>query len=190
MAPTLAAARAVRRLWLVALALAWLAGCGFQLRTSQPLPFATLAITPERAGGVAGELARYLADVRRPVAPAAGAEPPEVVLDILGETRDKLVVGVNTSGQVREYELRMEVKFRLRSFQGQELIAPSTIAQHRSISFSESAVLAKEAEEALLYRDMQADIVQQLLRRLAAAKLPAKAVAPVPAPPASAPAAP
>jgi len=31
-------------------------------------------------------------------------------------------------------------------------------------------VLAKEAEEALLYRDMQSDIVQQLLRRLAAVK--------------------
>ena len=167
---------------LAALLLALLAGCGFQLRTSQPLPFATLAITPERGGGVAAELSRYLADVLRPIAPAAGAAPPEVVLDILSETRDKLVVGVNTSGQVREYELRMALRFRLRSFQGAELIAPSTIAQHRSISFSESAVLAKEAEEALLYRDMQADIVQQLLRRLAAAKLPAPPAAAPPTP--------
>jgi LPS-assembly lipoprotein len=31
-------------------------------------------------------------------------------------------------------------------------------------------VLAKEAEEVLLYRDMQTDIVQQLLRRIAAVK--------------------
>jgi len=29
-------------------------------------------------------------------------------------------------------------------------------------------VLAKEAEEALLYRDMQSDVVQQVMRRLAA----------------------
>jgi len=50
------------------------------------------------------------------------------------------------------------------------LIAPTEIVQQRDISFNESAVLAKEAEEALLYRDMQTDIVQQLLRRLAAVK--------------------
>jgi len=31
-------------------------------------------------------------------------------------------------------------------------------------------VLAKESEEALLYRDMQSDLVQQILRRLAAIK--------------------
>ena len=32
------------------------------------------------------------------------------------------------------------------------------------------ALWAKEAEEALLYRDMQTDIVQQLMRRLAAVR--------------------
>jgi LPS-assembly lipoprotein len=116
------------------------------------------------------------------VAPGAGAEPPEVILDILQESREKLAVGVNVSGQVREYELRMHVDFKLRSSQGAELIAPSSIEQHRSISFSESAVLSKEAEEALLYRDMQSDIVQQLLRRLAAVKPAAVALTPVPVP--------
>ena len=41
----------------------------------------------------------------------------------------------------------------------------------RDISFNEAAVLAKEAEESLLYRDMEADLVQQLMRRLAALRL-------------------
>jgi LPS-assembly lipoprotein len=58
----------------------------------------------------------------------------------------------------------------MRTPQGRELIADTEITQQRDISFNESAVLAKEAEEALLYRDMQSDIVQQLLRRLAAVK--------------------
>jgi LPS-assembly lipoprotein len=156
-----------------------LAGCGFKLRTSQSLPFATIAVTPEKTAGVAGDISRYLGDIVRPVAPGAGGEPPEVILDILQEAREKLVVGVNASGQVREYELRMRITFRLRSPKEGELIAPSVIEQHRSISFNESAVLAKEAEEVLLYRDMQSDIVQQLLRRLSAFK-PA-AVAPRPA---------
>lgn len=176
-----------RRAALLLLPLATLAACGFKLRTSQPLPFRTIAVTPEKSGGVAGDLARYLGDVVRPAAPGAGGELPEVILDILQETREKLVVGVNASGQVREFELRLGVRFRLRSTKGVELIAPSAIEQHRSISFNESAVLAKEAEEALLYRDMQADVVQQLLRRLAAVKIAGEATAPAPLAPASAP---
>lgn len=153
--------------WLLAFALS---GCGFQLRAAKPLPFATIAVTPEKSGGVAGDVARYLGAIVRPVAPGAGQELPEVILDILQETREKVAVGVNASGQVREYELHLAIKFRLRSSRGAELIPGTSMEQRRSISFNESAVLAKEAEEALLYRDMQADMVQQLLRRLAAVK--------------------
>ncbi|MEY4346049.1 MAG: hypothetical protein RL032_1881 [Pseudomonadota bacterium] len=161
----------MRRTLLIALvASAALVGCGFKLRSSQAFAFQTAAVTPENSGGVAGELTRYLGDAIRPVAPGAGGEAPQVIVDILQELREKTVVGVNASGQVREFQLRIKVKFRLRTPQGLDLIAPTEITQQRDISFSESAVLAKETEEALLYRDMQSDIVQQLLRRIAAVK--------------------
>ncbi|MFM2049941.1 MAG: hypothetical protein RL682_432 [Pseudomonadota bacterium] len=161
----------MRRTLLIALvASAALAGCGFKLRSSQAFAFQTAAVTPENSGGVAGELTRYLGDSIRPVAPGAGGEAPQVIVDILQELREKTVVGVNASGQVREFQLRIKVRFRLRTPQGLDLIAPTEITQQRDISFNESAVLAKEAEEALLYRDMQSDIVQQLLRRIAAVK--------------------
>ena len=75
---------------------------------------------------------------------------------------------LNSSGQVREFQLRLRFSFRLRTLAGRELIPASEIALQRDISFNESAVLAKEAEEALLYRDMQSDVVQQVMRRLAA----------------------
>jgi LPS-assembly lipoprotein len=80
------------------------------------------------------------------------------------------VVGLTAAGQVREFQLRIRFKFRLRTPQGRELIPDSEILQQRDISFNESAVLAKEAEEGLLYRDMQSDIVQQIMRRLATVK--------------------
>lgn len=164
-----------------------LAGCGFKLRSNLDLPFSTIAVTPEKTAGVAGEISRYLGERLRPRAPAAGEAPPDVTLDILSETREKVVVGVNTSGQVREYELRMRVNFRLRDNQSDDLIAPSFIDQRRSISFNESAVLSKETEEALIYRDMQSDIVQQIMRRLAAVKMKGAAPA-APATASSAPA--
>ena len=160
-----------RRAFLSAgLASALLAGCGFKLRSSQHFAFQTLAITPESGGAVATELIRYFGDAVVPLAPAQGGVPPQVIVDILQELREKVVVGVNASGQVREFQLRLSVTFRMRTPQGRELITATQIQQQRDISFNESAVLAKEAEEGLLYRDMQSDIVQQLLRRLAAIK--------------------
>ncbi len=148
-----------------------LEGCGFKLRTAQPMPFKTIAVNPERGAGVAGDMARYFSDSLVPVAPGAGGALPDVILDIVQELREKIVVGVNTSGQVREYQLRLRVFFKLRTPKGRELIPLTEIEQNRDISFNESVVLAKENEEALLYRDMQTDIAQQLMRRLAAAKL-------------------
>ena len=80
------------------------------------------------------------------------------------------MVGFLASGQARELELRLRIRFRLRNQAGTELIAPTEILQQREISYNETIALAKEAEEALLYRNMRSDLVQQLLRRLAAVK--------------------
>ena len=159
-------------------ALVFLTGCGFHLRSQQVFPFATLGITPEHAGGVAGDLSRILSEMLLPVAPAKGAAVPEVILDIQRESRQKVIVGVNASGQVREYELRLNVVFKVRTGKGEELVGPTIIEQSRNISLNESAVLSKEVEEGLLYRDMQSDVVQQLLRRLGSLHLPAAPVSP------------
>ncbi|MDO8248543.1 MAG: LPS assembly lipoprotein LptE [Rhodoferax sp.] len=143
------------------------AGCGFKLRGPQNYSFQTIAIMPNPGGPLATELRRSFGSTVRVLAPDEPLTQAQVVLDILQEQREKTVVGVNSSGQVREFQLRIRVKFRVRSPQGLELAPDSEIVQQRDISFNESAVLAKEAEEVLLYRDMQSDIVQQLMRRLA-----------------------
>ena len=147
-----------------------LAGCGFQLRKAPDFVFDSIAITAPATSPLANELRRTLAaDGRLRVLPA-GTDPAQarVVLDLPTELREKVVVGLNASGQVREFQLRSRIHFRLRTGQGRELIPDTELLQQRDISFNEAAVLAKEAEEALLYRDMQTDLVQQLMRRLAA----------------------
>ena len=145
-----------------------LAGCGFKLRGSQNYGFERIAVLPNPGGPLVTELRRSLANAVTVLPAEAPLSQAQVVLDLLQEQREKIVVGVNASGQVREFQLRLRVRFKLRTPQGQELIGPIEISQQRDISFNESAVLAKEAEEGLMYRDMQSDIVQQLLRRLAA----------------------
>ena len=94
-----------------------------------------------------------------------------VIMDVLTDQREKVVVGVGAVGQVREFQLRVRFRFRLRTPQGRELIDETELLLQRDLSFNETAVLAREQEEDLLYRDMQSDIVQQVLRRLAAVRL-------------------
>ena len=161
---------AVALLAQASLASVLLAGCGFKLRGSQSFGFQTLAVLPHPGGAVAIELRRSFGDSVRVLAPDAALTQAQLVLEILQEQREKTVVGINSSGQVREFQLRIRVSYRIRTPQGRELVPASEILQQRDISFNESAVLAKEAEEGLLYRDMQTDIVQQLMRRLAVVK--------------------
>ena len=160
----------LRQASLASLAAMAVGGCGFKLRSSQNYAFATIAIMPNPGGALALELRRSFGSAVHVLSPEEPLDKAQLVFDVLSEQREKIVVAVNSSGQVREFQLRIRVKFRVRTPQGEERVPESEILQQRDISFNESAVLAKEAEEALLYRDMQSDIVQQLLRRLAAVK--------------------
>jgi LPS-assembly lipoprotein len=161
-----------RRLLLTSIAAtALVAGCGFQLRQAPTFAFDRLAISAGSGSAVGNELRRSLASGGSvTVVPVEQQTTAQVILDFTLEQREKVVVGLNATGQVREYQLRSRLRFKLRTPQGKELVPETELLQTRDISFNESAVLAKEAEEGLLYRDMQTDLVQQLMRRLAAIK--------------------
>ncbi len=152
------------------------AGCGFELRQPPRFSFSSIQVVAPAGSLVGDELRRNLASTPtlRVLGAPGGAQPgspaPDVVFELLSEQRQKIVVGLNAAGQVREFQLRNIVSFRLRTPRGRELIAATELQQQRDISFNESAVLAREAEEGLLYREMQSDLVQQLMRRLAAVR--------------------
>ncbi len=148
-----------------------LAGCGFRLRGAPSFAFRSLYLQSP-ASPLTEELRRYLAsaDTLRLVESPAAPDQAEVVLELYNEQRAKTVVGRGASGQVRELELRVSVKFRLRSARGVELIPETELEQRRDISYNETQALSKEQEEALLVRDMDGAIARQLLRRLAAVK--------------------
>jgi LPS-assembly lipoprotein len=146
-----------------------IAGCGFQLRKAPDFAFKSIYVGGTPSAGFAKELKRTVAS-NGTVTVVETPTAAQVVLEVLNEQREKVVVGLNASGQVREFELRIRLRFKLRTPDGKELISDSEIVQQQDISFNESAALAKESEEQLLYRSMQTDIVQQLMRRLAAVR--------------------
>jgi len=162
--------RLVAALWLGGAAL--LAGCGFALREPPEFAFKSIyaAVAPTSSLGI--ELKRQLASTGNValITDSAEQKTAQVIFDILSEQREKVVVGMSATGQVRELQLRLRFTFRLRTPQGKELIPATELQQQRTQSYDEAFALAKEAEEALLYRNMQSDMVQQIMRRLAAVK--------------------
>ncbi len=153
-------------------AAALVSGCGFAMRGAQTYRFVTLHSGFVENSQFGNELRRALENQGVSVSQVASLrEQQQVVLDVLQDQREKVVTASNSAGQTREFQLRVRVKLRVRSGVGRDLMPETELLATRDISFNETVVLAKEAEESLLYRDMQSDLVQQLLRRLAAVKL-------------------
>ena len=80
-----------------------------------------------------------------------------------------MIITLNTQGRVTEYQLRYRVAYRVSSPKGLDYIPPTSTVLTRDITFN-NQVLAKETEEGQLYAEMRADMVQQIIRRLARAK--------------------
>ncbi|MDE2369792.1 MAG: hypothetical protein KGN16_12555 [Burkholderiales bacterium] len=152
-----------------ALGLLGLGGCGFELRRAPKLPFRTIALVgfaprSPLAQALKDQLALQVEVVDDPA-------HAEVVLHSLLDLRDKIVVAQTAAAQVREFELRIRITFRAHTPSGHELLPRTELMLTRDLSYAENNALAKEQEESELYRDMQTDIVQQILRRLASVSI-------------------
>lgn len=161
-----------------------LAGCGFKLRQAPKFAFQTLLASLPDSSPLRRELKVALLNagvtvldampvVNANAAAAPGATPvaaPDAVLEILTDQREKSVVGSTAAGQVREFQLRVRFRFRLSTPRGKVLIEDSEVLLQRDISYSETIALSKLEEEAEMYKDMQSDVVQQVLRRLASVR--------------------
>jgi len=147
-----------------------LAACGFQLRGTTQLPFKTVYVQAPVTSQFALQLKRAVeAATTTRVTDSAGHA--EVVLQILNELQEKEILSLTGGGRVSEFLLRYRVSFRLTDRLNREHIPASEIVLRRDYTFDDEQLLAKESEEALLFRDMRTHAVQQLLRRLQATKL-------------------
>lgn len=149
-----------------------LTACGFQLRGTNGqyhMPFQSIFLGFADTSPLGTELRRNLRGGDAVVV-VTDASKAEAKFDVLSETRGKSILSLNSQGRVREYLLTYTLVFRVRDTRDKELLGATEISLKRSIAFNENQTLAKESEEALLYRDMQSDLVQQILRRLAAIK--------------------
>ncbi len=145
-------------------------GCGFQLRSAANLPFDSLYVQAPTGSQFANQFRRVVAagSATRLVDDPKTAD---ATLVLVQELREKNILSLSGTGRVREFQLRYRMSYRLLDKNSVETLPVSEIVLTRDFSFNDQDTLSKESEEALLFRDMQTDAVQQLVRRLQAAKL-------------------
>jgi LPS-assembly lipoprotein len=167
--PTASKLRTYSALAIIATALL-LSACGFALRGSVNFPFSSIYIAYPDGTPLKYEIKRSLV-ANGATRIASKAKDADVVLEIMGESSDKKIVAINGQGRVRAYNLTYSASFRVINAVGKEYLAPVTVSLIRPMTYNEAAALAKENEEAMLYRDMQNEFVRQMMRRLAAMKM-------------------
>ena len=157
--------RCGRRAGVLALAIGLalsLAGCGFQLRQPTEIGYSRVALAGfAPRSPMAEALARALPASARVVEAPADAQ---VVVQALDDRFTRTVAASTAAGQVREFRLRVTLRFRLMRPDGRALSSDTELEQQRDLSYSETSALGKEAEEAAMVREMRADIAQQLVR--------------------------
>jgi len=160
----------MQRRTLLLAAAAGLAGCGFELRRAPEFKFRTIAFV-----GFAPS-STTLAALKRGI---AGSETTrvveavtqaEVVLQSITDARERSVATTTSAGQVRDINLVARFIFELHTPAGKQLIGSTELALARDMTYNETDALAKEQEDALIFKALQEDLAQQTIRRLAAVK--------------------
>jgi len=146
-----------------------LTACGFHLRGQAGMPFDALYLDAANPG------TPFITDLRRnleanKVKLVNTAEQADVVLNIVSEIPEKQILTLGGSGRVNEFQLRYRVSLRAYDLEGQDWIPAEEIMLRRDYIYDDTKILAKEAEETLLYQSMRSDMVQQIMRRLSRAK--------------------
>lgn len=147
---------------IVALAVLW--GCGFQLRGWD------LATSVGSAAVVSEQRAAIVREVERSLQ-ASGvelrelADQPQVIVRILDERVSRRSASVSGQARVAEYELTSVVDYAIEAADGPLLGKTSATAQ-RSFRLDRDNIVASNEEQSLLEREMQRDLVEQILRSL------------------------
>jgi len=159
------------RIYLIILSIL-LSSCGFHLRghnmQGASFPFASLYLKSATPTPFVSDLQNSLELYQ--IKLTATAAEADLTLDIVSESSSKQILAISGAGQVREFQLNYRVSLRAYDKQMNEWLPADEITLQRSLSYDDAQILAKEQEEALLYRDMRADAVQQVMRRLSRAK--------------------
>lgn len=151
-----------------------LAACGFHLRghgaKAVKLAFQSVYLK-------VGAETPFVTDLRsaftfNKVTVSPSAELATITLEVVSEATDKQILSLSSAGKVLEFQLSYRVVLQAYDQQLAVWLPKEEIVLMRTLTYDDAQVLAKEQEQALLYKDMRSDAVAQAMRRLSRAKPP------------------
>ncbi len=149
-----------------------LAACGFHLRGSQlkevTFAFKSLYLKAPAETPFVTDLRSAL--VANKVNLTTSPDQADLVLEVVSEQTTKTILSLSGSGRVQEYQLIYRVSLRAYDSKQIDWLPADEIMLSRILTWDDTQVLAKEQEEATLYKDMRSDAVGQAMRRLNRAK--------------------
>ena len=153
--------------WLTLALLVCLAtGCGFHLRTwewaSQDV---RVHVRANAAIALAEPVRRALRQAGVSLSPTASEA--DFVIHLLNERRSRHVASVAGGARAAEYELVSGAQYRV-SADGNELISPRWVEARRVFSIDRTSLSGSSEEQALIERELRAELVQHILRGLGA----------------------
>lgn len=147
---------------------ALLAGCGFQLRGQAPLPAVAQRPYVESADRFTPLYAALDRRLRAAGAvPAANAAEASVIVRLHVDETGRELLSVTADNKPGEFEVFYAAEFSVTDGTT-ALLARTPVKLTRNYGYDESAVLAKEHEEASLRDALAGEIADLILRRLAA----------------------
>lgn len=153
--------------------LAAVAGCGFRLAGSEPLP-AIMAkpylVLKDPYTDFSREFEHQLKGAGAQIQPERDGSTATV--EITRDQVEQRTLAVSASNIPTEYELTYTVTFVVQGLPGagKPLLAPQTISLSKDYSFNEYAQLAKEHEADILKQQMARDLVVITMHRLTSLK--------------------
>jgi len=152
----------------VLLVLVLLSACGYQLRGSAALP-GVMAVTHVQGLRPYSTLVTDFSHALRTRSVTVTNDPAAAtaILTITGNNTEKLVLSVDTLGNVLEYEIRQTIRFGVSGPDREPLLEEQSITLSRDFLFTSTDVLAKAREEKLVRRTLQESLVNLAMLRIA-----------------------
>ncbi len=155
----------LRLLWLFIPLL--VTGCGFHLRSQADIPFSAIYLQAPGGSAVAANIRHIMTFGGHADSLVAAPDKAERIIDIQREQPQMIIVALTGAGLVSEYQLQLDVKYRVLYPNGKIALPSTLIHLTRDMAYNPTAPYAYDAEEQFLNRDMQQDAAQQILHRLA-----------------------
>ncbi len=151
---------------LLVTALAWLStGCGFHLRSwDLSGDLGPVLVTAGPHNPLELPLTRALDQAG--VEQAAGADEASMIVALLDARQERRSISVSGQARAAEYQLILGVRYQITDAAGNLLVPPQWLERERVFRIDRDNIVASSEEQALLEREMQNDLVQQILRSL------------------------